>query len=366
MTRSTRMLSTLFGTLALSACSGEIAAVSAPYDAGPEASSSSSSGSGEAVPPSSSSSSGSSSGGPVVSGSCAIPAGAPHDSAAKPVVLAHVSSAAGIAVDGTSAYVASYEIGPVYRVALDGSGVTTLHSLSATNVAINSTTVYTVSPSGGSAPQGLVVGCAKAGCNGQYTTLATGQNDVWGVAADDVNVYWTNQAPGGSVMTAPIGGGPATPLSAAGAANSIVAVGGRVIYTGTNGASGTEGMLSIPTTGGSPTVLVPPGGNTGVFALAADCTNAYYQLNDGTIGQVPVGGGTPTVLTKGSQGYGLQMAVDAESGYFIDGQGIKAIPIGGGAVTTLATGVNPGALAVDATRVYWTNLGDGTLMAIAK
>jgi hypothetical protein len=288
------------------------------------------------------------------------------------VVLAHIPVPWGIAVDATYAYVASYEIGPVNRVALDGSGVVELDAVSATTVAINTTTVLTVSPSGGDAPQGLVLGCAKTGCNGQYTTLATGQTSVWGVAADDVNVYWTNQSggPGASVgvFKAPVGGGAAVTLSAAGAANQIIASGGRVFYTGaTSAAPGPEGLLSVSVEGGTPTVLVEsdPDAGASVFTFAVDCDNVYFQGSNG-VGKVAIAGGTPTTLAARPGGAGLQMAVDAANVYFVDDQGIESVPIGGGAVTTLAAGVSANGIAVDANNVYWTSGGDGTVMKLAK
>jgi hypothetical protein len=62
-----------------------------------------------------------------------------------------------------------------------------------------------------------VIACPKTGCD-SYTTLAKGQMTVWGVAVDDTNVYWTNQAasgvgsplPPGAVMKAPVSGGTPT------------------------------------------------------------------------------------------------------------------------------------------------------------
>jgi hypothetical protein len=121
--------------------------------------------------------------------------------------------------------------------------------------------------------------------------------------------------------------------------------------------------------GGTPTVLVPGPSGASVAALAADCTNVYYATNDGTVGKVPVAGGTPTVLASGVGFAGEQIAVDAARVYFVgnsDGS-VHAVPVDGGPVVTLATGQSgPGGIAVDATYVYWSNLGSGSVMKLAK
>ncbi|HEY5242876.1 MAG TPA: hypothetical protein VIJ22_15460 [Polyangiaceae bacterium] len=382
MRRRDGLLALLLGSLAVCACRGEIA-LSGPegdggldsrtLEAGSNGSSSASGGSSSSTSSGGSTGSGTAGSGSSSGGPCAgIPAGSGSGSDGTPVLLAHVNSPSGIVVDATNAYVASYEIGPVYRVALDGSGsAVMLDAIGQNNVAINTTGVYTVAGGGGDVPQGIVVGCAKTGCNSQYTTLATGQNGVWGVAADDVNVYWTNQQDVGGIFEAPIGGGPAVMLSGAGPAGSVVANGGRVFYEGatttTSPGFGETGVLTVSATGGPPTVLVPPNPNYNVVALTVDCVNVYYETTDGTIAQVPIGGGTPTTLVTGAGRGLLQLAVDSDRVYFGSTQGdVASVPIGGGAVTTLAPGAGSIGIAVDANNVYWTNRDEGTVMKLAK
>ncbi len=283
-----------------------------------------------------------------------------------PITLATLPSASGIVVDAVNAYVSSYEIGNVYAMPLDGGAPVTLDAIGQNNVAINSTGVFTVAGGGGDVPQGIVVGCAKTGCNGQYTTLATGQNAVWGVAADDQNVYWTNQDPGGAVGKAPVGGGPVTILSTAGPAHQIIASAGVLYYIGaTTGGAAPEGLLSLSVDGGTPHVIVPPDPNRGVMSFTVDCTNAYYATSDGAISQVPLAGGAPLVLATGQGSGGLQMAVDATHVYFTDIEHVKSVPIGGGPAATLATEPSVSSVAVDSSYVYWT-LVSGAVMKLAK
>jgi hypothetical protein len=277
----------------------------------------------------------------------------------------------------------------VYAVPLSGGAPVVLDGINSENVAVNSTTVFSVSYVGENAPPdaafppNLVAGCAKTGCCGSPTTIAADLTGAWGVAADDENVYFTTPA---GVFEAPVGGGPTTALSAAGAANEIVVSGGRLFYVGsTDSNPQPASLLTIPTTGGTPTVLVsPPANGTLLSVLAVDCTNVYFEFYFGapaltmsTLGQVPVGGGPVTVLATGQTLGGLgALAVDAANVYFLDGQNgaVRSVPIGGGPVLTLATTSPslPVGIAVDADNVYWTEqsqLGSpagGTVMKLAK
>jgi hypothetical protein len=118
---------------------------------------------------------------------------------------------------------------------------------------------------------------------------------------------------------------------------------------------------------------------TAVNALTVDCVNVYYALTDGTIGRFPLDGGQTTQLATEQQ-VSLQMAVDAENLYFLatvsaaDGEPgqppkgfVRSVPIAGGPVRTLADAQGAvGGIAVDATNVYWSNTGDGTVSKIAK
>ena len=323
MTRSTLLLATLFSTLALGACRAGELADDGDHDAGPEAatvvsssgsgSSTSSSGSGQGVPPSSGSSSGSSGG--TGGGAPCTGAGGSRGPTGTPVVLATVAGPSMLAIDCANLYVAPYEIGVVTAVSLADGTTTALNPVAATTVAIDATHVYSVSPGGGDEPQGLVVACPKTGCNPSYTTIATGQTNVWGIATDGESVLWTNQGAPGAVMKAPVTGGPATTLVAEGSADDIAIVGNRVIYTGfVTGGSGL--LMSVPLAGGAPTVLFTPTNGNSVEGLAVDAANVYFTTTDGLVAQMPLAGGPLVTLATG-QGNGIMgITVDAQDVYW--------------------------------------------------
>jgi hypothetical protein len=273
-----------------------------------------------------------------------------------PTVLASIPVPSGLAVDADDVYVASYEIGPVYAVAIQGGAVTELDTLSATTIAINSTSVFTLSPQGGDAPQGLIVSCAKTGCGGNYTVLASNQTAPWGIAADDANVYWTSAA---GLMMEPVGGG-APALLAPGADSQVALGGGQAFYTGGTGAT----LYSVPVGGGTPKELVPPPSGGSVFAVATDCANVYYDATDGTLGRVPFAGGPSQLLAKDAIA-SLQIAVDDAYVYYASQSGISAVPVTGGAPQALVVGAGFNGIAVDATSLYWTT-GSGSLMTMPK
>ena len=45
---------------------------------------------------------------------------------------------------------------------------------------------------------------------------------------------------------------------------------------------------------------------------------------------------------------------------------VQSVPRTGGTPVTVATGLNPCGLALDSTGVYWTDIGAGAVMKIAK
>lgn len=276
------------------------------------------------------------------------------------------SSVAFLAVDCNSLYVAPYEVGVVTAVSLANGATTVLNTVAATTVAIDATRVYSVSPGGGGEPQGLVTACPKTGCGGGYTTIASGQTNVWGVAVDSENVYWTSQGPPAAVSKAPVGGGAPTVLVGPGSASWITVSGGQVLYSGFGNGNGAALLMSVPVVGGTATTLFTPNPNNSVGAIASDGTNAYFVTTDGIVGKVPLAGGAAVTLAA-TGSFIDSVAVDTTDVYWTSQYGIARVPVGGGAVSTIATAQsNPSGLVVDANNVYWSNMGDNTIMWMKK
>jgi hypothetical protein len=257
-------------------------------------------------------------------------------------------------------YVASYEIGPLFKVPLGGGPAIELDALSATTVAVDATRAYTVSPVGNGDSTGLVVACAKAGCGGNPTIIASGQGQVWGIAVDDANVYWSRLGAGGGVMKAPVTGGTPTVLASGMSASRIVAGKGFVLFEEDTGA-----LKKVSAAGGTPETVVDAQFVGPIGALTADDESAYYE-GSGVIGRVPFAGGPPSKLAVvGSDVRAI--AVDCTNVYVAeyDSGSILAVPKEGGAITTFVTGQLPEAVAVDHANVYWVN-SDGSIMKAAK
>jgi sugar lactone lactonase YvrE len=118
-------------------------------------------------------------------------------------------------------------------------------------------------------------------------------------------------------------------------------------------ATGDGAVRTVPLDGGSTTTLATGVSST---AMAIDSTNVYLGVFPSGVAVVPKVGGSLTTLASSPQVAGGALAVDATSVYFLDpGAGeVGKIPLGGGAVSVLASGFGlpSTGLAIDATRAY--------------
>lgn len=180
--------------------------------------------------------------------------------------------------------------------------------------------------------------CDGGGCNAGKcsvpTILSSGQNGPGAIATDGTNLYFAD-ASGGSIVQVAASGGTATTLATGQSSPGGIAVDGANVYWT----------------------------NKGTNAVAADGGVGAYNQN-GSVVQVPVGGGTAVTLAT-NQDFPVGIAVMGAVVYWVNnGDGtVMSVPVGsvdGGSVTTLATGqASPWALAASAVTqsIYWLDRG---------
>jgi hypothetical protein len=286
------------------------------------------------------------------------------------VLMSGLNSPRGVVSTGTDVYVAAEapDAGVILKVPVGGGTPTTFASgaIYPLSLSLDSTNVYWVAQGGGSGSSGAVLAATLDGgsvstlaydleeptflavsgpwvcwvelgtdmlkgknlVNGETLNLSPGGNPA-NLAVNSSEVFWSNGMMAGSVNSAELDGGP----------------GGMTLATG----------------------LVYPGG------IAADDTNVYWA-NGGSDGhgqsvmQVPIEGGTPTVLSSGGQDPSF-LVIDEASVYWTDvEQGtVLKVPIGGGTITTLAAKqFQPTFLAVDGANVYWASQACQTVLKASK
>lgn len=104
------------------------------------------------------------------------------------------------------------------------------------------------------------------------------------------------------------------------------------------------------------------------YQIAADATHVYFaDWESDQIKRIPVTGGSPSVVASGNNLILYRgLAVDETHVYWGDWDGIKRIPKGGGTVQTLAATNASTELALDDTYVYWTSRAGDAILRVAK
>jgi len=225
--------------------------------------------------------------------------------------------------------------------------------------AVDPTALYEIDDQGTIARASLAGGCS--------TSFVTGHFPL-SLALDATNLYWTDRE-AETVMKLPLSGGLPTPLSQP-LGNTLfgLAVDDAGAYT----ELWTVALERLPLGGGDATPLVQTPYPVTVDEIVTVGGNVYWtSWNDSStptsyfLSTVPETGGTPLVLSN-DPAYGF--ATDGASVYWTESTcgtyapgcpgALKKMSAGGGTPVTLTTGWTyngPAAVAVDATSVYWTS-----------
>jgi hypothetical protein len=193
--------------------------------------------------------------------------------------------------------------------------------------------------------------------------VATNQNGPLALALDDSYVYWTTtygSSTSGSVMRAPLQGGPPEPVATGQNAPNSVAVDGTSAYftVPQNGA-----VMKVALGGGTPAQI-----GTGVrpWTVKVDGTSVYWtDPSSSLVTKALLDGGSPQPLATGDEPKPL--AIDGESAYWAAGPAgnVLKVALDGGATQPLAIGQGfPNAIAVDSNSVYWTTQTGRTVMQV--
>ncbi len=224
----------------------------------------------------------------------------------------------------------------------------------------------------GAGGPGTVMECSMAGCNGQPTVVASGLAAPGGVTGAAGRVYWTSGPPSPSVTECSATGCTAPAVLASGAwshSYDVIPIAADVtgVYWTTDSV-----VYAYSFAGGGTTTTTLATAQQGAAGIAVDGTDVYWTTAmGGGVQSCAVGGcgGQPTVIATG-QTRPLAVAVDATSVYWRNQDGVMKCPAAGcnGSSPVQLASFTPqeGAMTIDATSVYWSNQIDGTVMKVAK
>lgn len=181
------------------------------------------------------------------------------------------------------------------------------------------------------------------------------------------------------------GGGPATTLASGLMNAATVAVDATHVYwtESADGLSdpnaGVTSVKKVALAGGAVTTIASRTGqpnSVGTSSIGVAAEGVFWTESNATAQSlltVGLGGGAVTTLATAATNYPNALALDATTVYFTDVGGgtnfgaVRAVPKGGGSPTDVATGLpGPWAIAVDSTSVYWTDTWDGAIRKAPK
>jgi hypothetical protein len=230
--------------------------------------------------------------------------------------------------------------------------------------------------------QSVTAAATDATADAGVTTLASGLSQPRAVAVTGGNVYWADTSttfPNPyDVLSVPLAGGPATVVVPSGVTTTRLAIAGTILYTLTSNGEAISAVPLVGADGGAPGdagsdagtdagtgagVVYPGTPPNGISSLDSDGTSVFFFTNGTTnldLFSVPVSGGTATDLAKNATSASVAfdfLVDDATTLYWSDsGSGsVFSLPKIGGTKTMLATftsGSSPVQLVLDGPNVY--------------
>lgn len=195
------------------------------------------------------------------------------------------------------------------------------------------------------------------------------------IAVDASSVYWTSSI-NASVHRAPISGGLATTLISSDAvgtqatpiSNLQVTSSGALVWG--VGSPYIRRIVSIPASAPSTTASIVADINNFPINIMTDSSYAYFDTGAFTLSKAPLSGGGIVSLAP-INNPPLATVMDGSTIYWLVGHGIGKVPVSGGSNTmVLLLSINSGNwvsnLAVDDSRVYWTDFVNQRIMATPK
>jgi hypothetical protein len=261
--------------------------------------------------------------------------------------------------------------GGVYRMGKDGGALTPVYTYAASNfagaIAVGGANVYWSDNDG-------VWQCAKTGCPGNARVRVvpvTARNDIHGLTVDDRNAYWTDDS-SKLVAFAPLSGADGgTPLwSGTATPEYLVTDGQRVYFTADDGLLhivGTDGGAVTPPTLGTANAAGSLGvayvNQTVLWTVEAIGTGQVMQTSTANLAAIPVTAGQNSPVSVAGDGlnvfwldFGLNANGDLRGCTVLD---CVAQPL----YSPIET---PRNLLVDATSLYWIDVGTGGIWRLPK